>query len=95
VRVRKAVRIAVDRQELVDLVMAGAATVSCDTPVAPSDQYRMKKKCPPQPATAKKLLAEAGYPDGIDMFHSIRKKYLMVTQSLMFQLFLQETGEVW
>ena len=28
-RVRKAVRIAVDRQELVDLVMAGAATVSC------------------------------------------------------------------
>ena len=35
VRVRKAVRIAVDRQELVDLVMAGAATVSCDTPVAP------------------------------------------------------------
>ena len=36
--------------------MAGAATVSCDTPVAPSDQYRMKKNCPPQPATAKKLL---------------------------------------
>ena len=35
VRVRKAVRIAVDRQELVDLVMSGAATVSCDTPVAP------------------------------------------------------------
>ena len=65
-RVRKAVRIAVDRQELVDLVMAGAATVSCDTPVAPSDQYRMNKNCPPQPATAKKLLAEAGYPDGID-----------------------------
>ena len=66
-RVRKAVRIAVDRQELVDLVMGGAATVSCDTPVAPSDQYRMDKKCPQQSATAKKLLKEAGYPDGIEM----------------------------
>ncbi len=66
-KVRKAVRIAVDRQELVDLVMGGAATVSCDTPVAPSDQYRMEKKCPQQSATAKKLLKEAGYPDGIDM----------------------------
>ena len=66
-KVRKAVRIAVDRQELVDLVMGGAATVSCDTPVAPSDQYRMKKSCPQQTATAKKLLKEAGYPDGIEM----------------------------
>ena len=66
-RVRKAVRIAVDRQELVDLVMGGAATVSCDTPVAPSDQYRMDKKCPQQSATAKKLLKEAGYPDGMEM----------------------------
>ena len=66
-KVRKAVRIAVDRQELVDLVMGGAATVSCDTPVAPSDQYRMEKKCPQQSATAKKLLKEAGYPDGIAM----------------------------
>ena len=45
-KVRKAVRLAVDRQELVDLVMGGAATVACDTPVAPSDQYRLKMKCP-------------------------------------------------
>ena len=28
-KVRKAFRLAVDRQELVDLVMGGAATVSC------------------------------------------------------------------
>ena len=45
-KVRKAFRLAVDRQELVDLVMGGAATVSCDTPVMPSDQYRLQMDCP-------------------------------------------------
>ena len=35
-KVRKAVRLAVDRQELVDLVMGGAMIVACDTPVVPS-----------------------------------------------------------
>jgi len=35
-KVRKAVRLAVDRQELVDTVMGGEAIVSCDTPVSPS-----------------------------------------------------------
>ena len=45
-KVRKAVRLAVDRQELVDTVMGGEAIVSCDTPVSPADQYRLKMKCP-------------------------------------------------
>ncbi len=66
-KVRKAVRLAVDRQELVDLVMGGAATVSCDTPVAPSDQYRLKMDCPQNVSKAKNLLREAGYPNGISM----------------------------
>ena len=46
--------------------MDGAATVSCDTPVAPSDQYRLNMKCPQDIKQAKKLLKEAGYPDGIE-----------------------------
>ena len=73
-KVRKAVRLAVDRQELVDLVMGGAATVSCDTPVAPSDQYRLKMKCPQDIKKAKKLLNEAGYPDGFDMVIHVSTK---------------------
>ena len=73
-KVRKAVRLAVDRQELVDLVMGGAATVSCATPVAPSDQYRLKMKCPQNIKKAKKLLAEAGYPNGIDMVIHVSTK---------------------
>ena len=45
-RVRKAVRLAADRQEIVDLVYGGGAVVACDTPVEPNDQYRADLKCP-------------------------------------------------
>jgi len=73
-KVRKAVRLAVDRQELVDTVMGGEAIVSCDTPVSPADQYRLKMKCPQNIKKAKKLLAEAGYADGIDMVIHVSTK---------------------
>lgn len=67
VRVRQAVRMAADREDLVQLIMGGAATVACDTPVKPDDQYHANIKCPQDIAGAKKLLAEAGYPNGIDV----------------------------
>ena len=73
-KVRKAVRLAVDRQELVDLVMGGAATVSCDTPVAPADQYRLDMDCPQDISKAKNLLREAGYPNGIEMVIHVSTK---------------------
>ena len=52
-RVRKAVRLAADRQEIVDLVYGGGAVVACDTPVEPNDQYRADLKCPQDIAQAK------------------------------------------
>ena len=67
VRVRQAVRMAADREELVKLIMGGAATVACDTPVKPDDQYQANLKCPQNIDGAKKLLAEAGFPNGIDV----------------------------
>jgi len=66
-RVRKAVRLVADRQELVDLVLGGQGVVACDTPVNPRDQYRAEMDCPQDIAQAKALLAEAGFPDGIDI----------------------------
>ena len=66
-RVRRALRLAVDREDMLKLVLNGRGIVACDTPVAPNDQYRMDVDCPQDIAGAKALLKEAGYPDGIDI----------------------------
>ena len=65
VRVRKAIRLAVDRKALLDLVAAGAGVIGCDTPVGPKDQYRAEGVCKQDIPAAKALLAEAGFPNGI------------------------------
>ncbi len=64
-RVRRAIRLAVDREELLKLALDGGGTVSCDTPVAPDDQYRAEMDCPQDIEAARALLIEAGYPNGI------------------------------
>ena len=67
-RVRKALRIAVDRQALTDIVLGpNGGKPSCDTPVWSGDPYRLDGKCAQDIAGAKKLLADAGYPNGIDV----------------------------
>ena len=67
-RVRKALRIAADRQAIIDLVLGpGGGVVACDNPVWSGDQYHAPFDCPQQIDEAKRLLAEAGYPDGIEI----------------------------
>jgi len=67
VRVRKAVRMVADRQAFIDLVLGGAGVAVCDVPVEPNDQYRADLACDQDIEGAKKLLADAGYPDGLDV----------------------------
>lgn len=67
-RVRKALRIAVDRPQMMKLMTGeGQAAVGCDTPVKLSDPFRANLDCPQDIAGAKALLAEAGFPNGIDI----------------------------
>ena len=92
-RVRKAVRIVADRDAMVDLVMGGSATVSCDTPASPIDQYRADMQCPQDIEGAKALLAEAGYPDGIEFdIHVSTLEPTWVTIAEVYQQQASEAG---
>lgn len=65
--VRQALRVVADRQAMIDTVLAGAGTVACDQPVWQGDRYWAEISCPQDVELAKSLLAEAGYPDGIEV----------------------------
>jgi peptide/nickel transport system substrate-binding protein len=68
VRVRKAVAAAIDKQALVDAVLLGQGTTTL-SPIPSSSPYFNSdiKIGPADPALAKKLLAEAGYPNGFEI----------------------------
>ena len=65
VRVRKAMYMAINEQEIIDKVMFGHAVPCSQIPDPPTVGYDASiKRLPYDPEQAKQLLAEAGYPDG-------------------------------
>jgi len=67
-RVRQALALTVDREAMVGFVAEGYGTPGNDTPLSPA--YHFYKDMPLKPrdiAGAKRLLAEAGYPNGLDV----------------------------
>ena len=68
VRVRKALALTIDKAAIVELVLFGQGDPTF-SPIPPSHPYfnRALKFNPPDIAKAKKLLIEAGYPDGFDV----------------------------
>lgn len=68
IRVRQALALAVDREATVGFVAGGYGTPGNDTPL--NSAYHFYKNIPqkkPDIAKAKQLLAEAGYPNGVDL----------------------------
>jgi peptide/nickel transport system substrate-binding protein len=65
-RVRQALALAIDRDALVQLVLEGLGEPAGDNPISPQYRYYAKTPVPKyDPASAKKLLAEVGYPSGL------------------------------
>ena len=70
VRVRKAFKLATDRDMIWERVQLGYGAVGKDSPIGPAfGQYFLAEAEVParDPVAAAALLAEAGYPDGLDM----------------------------
>jgi len=66
VRVRNALAHAVDRSMLVDLVLDGLGRPAADNCISPGYRFLADSSIPPyDPPRARRLLAEAGYPQGI------------------------------
>jgi len=67
-RVRQAMRLAVDHDKVIQTVLLGAGTPAEDHHVAPSHpEYAALPKYGKDVEKAKKLLADAGYPDGFEV----------------------------
>ena len=73
---RQAFHLVLDRQAMMDLVISGIGTLSCDTMVMPGDPYQLTMgdctNWEQDIEAAKAKLVEAGYPDGfeIDLYTS-------------------------
>lgn len=64
----EAVKLALDRQQIIDNALGGYGTVGYDTPIAAQDRWFGKLATPQRDvAAAKRLLTTAGFPDGVDL----------------------------
>ena len=68
---RQAFHLVLDRQAMMDLVISGIGTLSCDTMVMPGDPYQLTMgdctNWEQDIEAAKAKLVEAGYPDGFEV----------------------------
>lgn len=92
VRVRQAISYAINGQVIVDTLCSGYAEVSNQWALEGTEQYNDELKgYEYDPEAAKKLLAEAGYPDGFETTLTVRSYDLVVDTA---QILIEQLAEV-
>lgn len=94
VRVRQAMKLLIDREEYVDAVIRGSGIPAGDHPVPPIDPMHADLPIPEQDfGSARELLTDAGFPDGIDLeLHTTAGRVGMQESALTFQEMAQGAG---
>lgn len=94
-RVRQALRLALDREAMMEAATGGLGSLGNDSPVGPSNPY-YNEALPQRErdvAKAKELLAEAGYADGIDIkFYTSTGRPGLEPAAVVAQQSLAEAG---
>jgi len=94
VRVRQALKLAIDRKQMLQLALGGHGQIAGDSPVAPWVRYGLQD--PPKPrdiAQAKRLLAEAGHGGGLEIeLHTSEVTSGFIELSTLFQAQVAEAG---
>ena len=91
---RQAMHLVLDRQAMMDLVLTGAGTLSCDTAVMPGDPYQLTmEECTDWEQdieAVKAKLVEAGYPDGFEV--DLYTSDLLAEWTPMAEVFQQQAA---
>ena len=93
-RVRLAMRILADREAMAQTILGGAGgSIACDAPIWPGDPYHLDMDCPRDLEEARRLLTEAGYPDGLAVdLHTSDLNPMMVATAQVYQSQAAEAG---
>lgn len=94
VRVRQAMKLVVDREGVRQVVLQGVGDLGNDQPIPPIDRFWADLPIPDQNIEkARELLAEAGYPDGLDVtLHTGDIRPGWIAQAVAFQEMAKDAG---
>jgi peptide/nickel transport system substrate-binding protein len=91
--VRRAIAHAIDRQALLDIAYTGGKTIEAFIDSESPYYLDLKEMYPYDPAQAKQLLKEAGYPDGFEITLTLPQNYTPhVNAGTMVQNMLTQVG---